>query len=331
MQNLEETLNPKIFDEDVEMVATRTGFGTGLVKAGEVNKNVVALTADLSGSVKTQPFEKKFPDRFFQVGIAEQNLVSVASGLAAMGKIPFAASYAMFSPGRSWEQIRTTVAYNNQPVICVGSHAGVTTGPDGGTHQALEDIAITRVIPNMMVISPCDHIEAEKAVLALVAKPKPTYLRLCRANTPVITTAETSFEIGKAQIFYKPESGNIDIGIIATGFLVHTAMEAAKEFAERGIDVAVMNISTIKPLDTDAVIQFAKKSKAIVTVEEHQVAGGLGSAVAETLAVNLPTPQEFVGIHDRFGESGEPMELIKHFNLDKDGIIKAVEKVLQRK
>lgn len=325
------TLNPKIFDEDVEMVPIRNGFGSGLIKAGEANENVVALTADLSESVRTHKFAEKFPNRFFEVGIAEQNLVSVASGLAAMGKIPFAASYAVFSPGRSWEQIRTTIAYNDQPVICVGSHAGVTTGPDGGTHQALEDLAITRVLPNMIVISPCDHVEAEKATLALAKKPKPAYLRLCRDKTPTITTDATPFEIGKAQVFYVPENGKIDVGIIATGFLVHEAIKAAKTFADRGIDVAVMNVATLKPFDEEAVVKFAKKAGAIVTVEEHQIAGGLGSVVAETLAKRHPTIQEFVGMQDKYGESGEPMELIKHFGLDEDGITEAVERALKRK
>jgi transketolase len=324
-------LNPDIFEETVEKVPVRNGFGTGLVKAGDENKNVVALTADLSESVRTHLFAEKYPERFFQVGIAEQNLVSVASGMAAMGKIPFAASYAVFSPGRSWEQIRTTIAYNEQPVIVVGSHAGVTTGPDGGTHQALEDIAITRVLPNMTVISPCDHIEAEKAVLALTKKPRPTYLRLGREKTPVITTAETPFEIGKGQLFFQPQENKIDIGIISTGWLTHTAIKVAQEFEERGINVAVLNISTIKPLDTEAVLSLAKKARAIVTVEEHQIAGGLGGAVAEFLVQNFPVPQEFVGMKDKFGESGEPMELIDVFGMDDNGIVRAVEKVLSRK
>ena len=324
-------LNPDIFEDSVEKVPVRNGFGTGLEKAGGENKNVVALTADLSESVRTHLFAKKFPERFFEVGIAEQNMISVASGMAAMGKIPFAASYSVFSPGRSWEQIRTTVAYNEQPVIVVGSHAGVTTGPDGGTHQALEDIAITRVLPKMTVISPCDHIEAEKAVLALSKKPRPTYLRLARDKTPVITTPETPFEIGKGQLFYEPEENKIDVGIISTGWLTHTAIKVAKEFEERGINVAVLNISTIKPLDDEAVISLAKKSRAIVTVEEHQIAGGLGGAVSELLVQNFPIPVEFVGMKDKFGESGEPMELIDVFGMDDNGIVAAVEKVLSRK
>jgi transketolase len=324
-------LNPDIFEDTVEKIPTRNGFGSGLVKAGEENDKVVALTADLSDSVRTADFAKKFPERFFQVGIAEQNLVSVASGLAAAGKIPFAASYAVFSPGRSWEQIRTTIAYNNQPVVVVGSHAGVTTGPDGGTHQALEDIAITRVLPNMTVISPCDHIEAEKAVLALVKNPQPSYLRLGRAKTPVITTPETPFEIGKAEIFYQPQANTVDVGIISTGWLTHTAIKVAREFEERGINVSVLHIATIKPLDEKSVIDLAKKSRAIVTVEEHQIAGGLGGAVSEVLSQNMPVPQEFVGVKDRFGESGEPMELVDTFGLDDNGITAAVEKVLSRK
>ncbi len=323
-------LNPKIFDEDVEKKATRDGFGTGLVKAGEKNENVVALTADLSESVRTHKFAEKFPNRFIQVGIAEQNLASVASGLAAMGKIPFAASYAMFSPGRNWEQIRTTIAYNNQPVICVGSHAGVTTGPDGGTHQALEDIAITRVIPNMTVVCPCDAIEAEKTIVELADNPRPAYVRLCRSNTPIITTEETEFKIGKAQVFYS-SGEKIDVGIISTGILTFNAIRAAKELEKKNMRVEVLNITTIKPFDEEAVIELAKKAGAIVTVEEHQIAGGLGGAVSETLSKNYPTPQEFVGTKDFFGESGEPDELLDHFGLNDEGIINAVEKVLERK
>jgi transketolase len=329
--NTDPKLNPNIFEDDVEKAPIRNGFGTGLEKAGEISDRVVALTADLSESVRTHLFAEKFPERFFEVGIAEQNLVSVASGLAAMGKIPFAASYAVFSPGRSWEQIRTTIAYNEQPVIVVGSHAGVTTGPDGGTHQALEDIALTRVLPNMTVIAPCDHIEAEKATLALAQKPRPTYLRLGRAKTPVITTQETSFNIGKAETFYAPESGKSDVTIISTGWLTHTAIKVAREFSERGIDVTVLHVATIKPLDEQAILDAVKKSRAVVTVEEHQIAGGLGGAVSELLSQNFPVPQEFVGVRDKFGESGEPMELVDAFGLDDNGIVAAVEKVLSRK
>lgn len=330
MINKNPHLNPNIFEATVETAPIRAGFGEGLVLAGRADENVVALTADLSESVKTDKFAKEFPNRFFEVGIAEQNLVSVASGLAAMGKIPFAASYAMFSPGRNWEQIRTTIAYNNQPVVVVGSHAGVTTGPDGGTHQALEDIAITRVIPNMTVVVPCDHIEARKATIALAKDKKPAYLRLCREKTPVITTDKTPFEIGKAQIFYEPK-GKMDAGIIACGFLVHTAIRVAREMEERGINVGVLNLATIKPFDEKTVLDFAKKCGAVVTVEEHQIAGGMGSVVAEFLSQNKPMPIEYVGVRDRFGESGKPMELVDFFDLDVNGITEAVEKVISRK
>ena len=330
MINKNPHLNPNIFEDNVELAPIRMGFGQGLLEAGRADKNVVALTADLSESVKTDLFAKEFPNRFFEIGIAEQNLVSVASGLAAMGKIPFAASYAMFSPGRNWEQVRTTIAYNNQPVVVVGSHAGVTTGPDGGTHQALEDIAITRVIPNMTVVVPCDHIEAKKATLALAQKPRPSYLRLGREKTPVITTEKTPFELGKAQILFNPKE-RMDVGIIACGFLVHTAIRVAREMGMRGIQVGVMNLATIKPIDENAIIDFARKSGAIVTVEEHQIAGGMGSAVAEVLSQHRPVPIEFVGIRDKFGESGKGMELLNFFDLDENGITEAVEKVLNRK
>ncbi len=331
MINSDLNLNPDILEEDITSIPIRDGFGEGLVEVGRINKDVVALTADLSESVRTHKFAAEFPERFFEVGVAEQNLVSVASGLAAMGKIPFAASYAMFSPGRNWEQIRTTIAYNNQPVIIVGSHAGVTTGPDGGTHQALEDIAITRVIPNMIVVSPCDAYEAHKAVKALVQIKKPSYLRLGRAKTPLITTEKTPFVIGKAQVFFMPESQRMSVGIIATGFLVHTAIKVAKEMELRGIDVGVLNLSTIKPLDSETILNFAKKAGALVTIEEHQVAGGMGSAVAEELAKKYPVPMEFVGVQDKFGESGESEELLDYFDLDENAITEAIEKVLDRK
>lgn len=323
-------LNENIDKDDVERVAIRNGFGTGLLKAGQENENVVALTADLSESVRTHQFAQMYPERFFEVGIAEQNLVSVASGLAAVGKIPFAASYAMFSPGRSWEQVRTTVAYNNQPVVVVGSHAGVITGPDGGTHQALEDIAITRCIPNLTVISPCDHIEAEKAVFALVKNPRPTYLRLGRDKTPVMTTEKTPFEIGKGIVMYEPDN-ILDAVIFATGHLVYQSIKVAKEFADRGIDVAVVNIHTIKPLDEELIVKMTKKAGSVVTVEDHQITGGLGGAVSEVLGKNMPVPHEFVGVNDVFGESGNPQELISHFGLDESHITEAVEKVLSRK
>jgi len=324
-------LNTKIFNEDVEKNFTRQGFGEGLLKAGENNENIVALCADLTESTKVNLFAEKFPERFIQVGVAEQNLASVASGIAAMGKIPFIASYAIFNPGRNWEQIRTTICYNNQPVKIIGSHAGLSVGPDGGSHQELEDIALTRVIPNMVVISPCDAIEAKKATIECSKTKDPTYIRLARNSTPIITTAETPFEIGKAQIVFIPEGGIAQVGIIATGPILYKALKAAHELEKMGTKVKVMNLSTIKPLDVDAIISLAKETKRIVTVEDHQVAGGMGSAVAECLAENYSVPVEFVGINDKFGQSGTPSELEKHYKIDVPDIIEKVQKIIKKK
>ena len=324
-----------MFNKDVEKVAIRAGFGEGLVLAGEKNDDVVALCADLTESTQMHLFRDKFPERFFEMGVAEQNMAGVASGLSAMGKIPFMASYAMFSPGRNWEQIRTTICYNNRGVVIVGSHAGVSVGPDGGSHQALEDIALTRALPRMTVISPCDAVEARKATEAAaifaVEHGLSVYLRLARNPTPVITTDETPFEIGKAQIFYGDENEKPDVGIIATGALVHKALRVAENLKKEKISVTVLNMATIKPLDEKAVIELAKNTGAIVTVEEHQTAGGLGSAVAECLAQNLPTPIEFVGVRDAFGQSGTPEELLKYYGLGESGITEAIKKVLARK
>ncbi len=328
MLNSKLQLNEKMFDEKVEQTAIRQGFGEGLLAAGESNLQVVGLCADLTESTKMNLFSEKFPNRFIQVGVAEQNLASVASGLAAMGKIPFISSYAMFSPGRNWEQIRTTICYNDRPVKIAGSHAGISVGPDGGTHQAIEDIAITRVIPRMMVLSPCDAVEAKKATLASVDTGTPVYIRLAREKTPIITSSATPFEIGKAQIFW--ESNNSKVGIIATGALLHKALLAAKKMKENGIEVEVLNLSTIKPLDEEAVIELAKKTGRIITVEEHQIAGGMGSVVAECLAKQFPVPIEFIGVDDEFGQSGTPDELIKHYRMDTGDIINAVNKILKR-
>lgn len=261
------------------------------------------------------------------MGVAEQNLASVASGMAAMGKIPFISSYAMFSPGRNWEQIRTTICYNDRPVKIAGSHAGVSVGPDGGTHQAIEDIAITRVIPRMVVISPCDAVEARKATIAAAETGTPVYLRLAREGTPVMTTKSTPFEIGKAQTFWS--SNNPKVGIIATGALLYKALEAARELEDE-IEVEVMNLATIKPLDEEAVTDLAKRTGRIVTVEEHQVAGGMGSAVAECLAIHKPVPMEFIGVHDKFGQSGTPEELIEHYGMGVKNIVEAVRKINKR-
>lgn len=328
-QNLK--LNTKVFNDNVEKITTRQGFGEGLLRAGENNENIVALCADLTESTKVNLFAEKFPERFIQVGVAEQNLASVASGIAAMGKIPFIASYAIFNPGRNWEQIRTTICYNNQPVKIIGSHSGLSVGPDGGSHQALEDIALTRVIPNMVVISPCDAIETKKATIACAKTKDPTYIRLARNSTPIITTEESPFEIGKAQVVFVPEIGLAHVGIIATGPILFKAIKAARELEKTGIKVKVMNLSTIKPLDIDAIIALAKETKAIITVEDHQIAGGMGSAVAECLGEFYPTKIEFVGVKNQFGQSGTPEELEKYYEIDISNIIEKVQKILKRK
>ncbi|MSU44647.1 transketolase family protein [Candidatus Nomurabacteria bacterium] len=324
-------LNPKIFNDDVEQVPIRKGFGQGLLVAGEIDKNVVALCADLTESTQMIFFADKFPERFVEIGVAEQNLATVASGMAAMGKIPFCSSYAMFSPGRNWEQIRTTIAYNDRKVVVVGSHAGISVGADGGTHQALEDIALMRIMPNMDVVSPCDAIEAKKATLALAKSKMPAYLRLAREKTPIITTEETPFHLGKAEIYWIPEVGLAQAGIVVTGGLTYRVLLVAKELEAEGIKVKVMNLASIKPIDVEAIVALAKETKRIVTVEEHQVMGGMGSAVAEVLAKNYPVPMEFIGVQDKFGQSGTPDELMEHYGMGKNSIKEAVKKVLNRK
>ncbi len=319
-------LNPKLFDTDVEQAPIRAGFGEGLVLAGRADERVVGMCCDLTESTKMDAFAKEFPKRFFEMGIMEQSMASVASGMAAMGKIPFISSYAMFSPGRNWEQIRTNICYNDRPVKIAGSHAGVSVGPDGGTHQAVEDIALTRVIPNMVVITPCDSIEARKATIAAAKTNSPTYIRLAREKTPIITTEDTPFEIGKAQEFFRAEDPKV--GIIACGSLVYNAIMAARDLANDGIGTIVLNIGTVKPIDCAAVISLAKECGAIVTVEEHQVAGGMGSAVAEVLAAEHPTRMAFVGVQDKFGQSGNQTELIEHYGMGISHIKDAVKKLL---
>lgn len=331
MINPLQKLNPQLFEKDVTELPIRKGFGEGLVIAGDNDPNVVGLCADLTESTQMHLFAKKYKERFVEIGIAEQNLASVASGMAAMGKIPFITSYAMFSPGRNWEQIRTTICYNNQPVKIAGSHAGISVGPDGGTHQAIEDLAITRVMPRMVVISPCDAIEARKATIAAAKTSAPTYIRLAREKTPVMTTDASPFVIGKAQTFFEPKSGKAEVGIIATGALVYKALKVAKKYEEQGTAVKVINLSTIKPLDEEAIILLAQETKAIVTVEEHQIHGGMGSAVAECLSLHFPVPIEFVGVEDKFGQSGTPDELIEFYGMGEKSIEKAVKRVLVRK
>lgn len=310
-----------------EMTPTRDGYGKGLVAAGENNQNVVVLCADLTESTRSEAFKNKFPDRFIEIGVAEQNLATVASGLANYGKIPFISSYATFSPGRNNEQIRTNITLNDVPVKIAGAHAGISVGPDGATHQALEDIALMRVQPNMIVVVPCDAMEAEKATVAAAGNGKPTYIRFGREKSPVFTTADTPFAIGKAITLRDGK----DCAIIGCGILLHNALLAAEELSAEGIECSVVNSHTVKPIDSAAVIAIASACGAVVSVEEHQVNGGLGSAVAEVLAKNHPVPQEFVGVQDRFGESGTAAELIEAFGIGKDAIKTAVKKAISRK
>jgi len=321
-------LQQNIFDKP-DMAPTRDGFGKALLELGETNKNVVALCADLAESTRMLAFKEKYPDRYVELGVAEQNLATVASGLANYGKIPFIASYAAFSPGRNNEQIRTTVALNNVPVKIAGHHAGISVGPDGATHQALEDIALMRVIPRMKVLSPCDAEEARKATRAAAAGSDPVYLRFAREKTPILTTEETPFVFGKANVMWESDH-KPEVAVFATGPILYQALVAAKQL-EHELPVVVINIHTIKPLDTGAVTKYSQAAGAVVTVEEHQIAGGLGSAVAEVLAQSAPVPIEFIGVRDQFGQSGEMAELYKFYKLDAPAIVDAIRKAASRK
>lgn len=336
MLNKNAKLNSKMFDADVEQRPTRDGYGEGLVLAGEADKNVVVLCADLTESTRSEAFSKQFPERFFEVGVAEQNLATIASGLGISGKIPFISSYATFSPGRNWEQIRTTVSYNDSNVKIAGAHAGISVGPDGATHQAIEDIATMRVMANMKVIVPCDANEARKATAAAAKIWGPVYLRFGREKTPVMTSEATPFNVGKAEIFWESNGKNgkskkPQVAIIGCGSLLHNALQAAKELETEGIGTIVVNSHTVKPLDDRKLLEVAEECGAVVTVEEHQVAGGLGGAVSELLAKHLPTPMEFIGMQNVFGESGAPKELIQKYGMDTAAIKDAVKKVLKRK
>lgn len=302
--------------EDIKQESNRKGFGRGLLAAGKLNPHLVTVCADLTESTRIADFADVFPERHTNVGVAEQNLVTVASGLAAMGKVPFASSYAAFAPGRCWEQIRTTICLNDQPVKLVGSHAGISVGPDGATHQMLEDIALMRVLPNMVVIAPADSVEAEKATLALASTKHPTYLRLSRADMPVFTTKDTPFEIGKAYVL---KEGH-DIAIMATGTMTYQALVAAQILEKNGIQAEVVHVPTIKPLDADTIVASAHKCGRVITAEEGQAAAGFGSAIAELLSETLPMPVKRVGMYDHFGESGSPVELLKKFGLTGEGI-----------
>ena len=319
-------LNPQLFSDDVKLEPIRAGFGRGLKAAGEANENVVALCADLTESTQMHLFRDAFPKRFIEVGIAEQNLVTVASGLARAGKIPFTSSYAAFSPGRNWEQIRTTATLNNQPVKIVGSHAGVSVGPDGATHQMLEDIALMRVLPNMVVVAPGDSVEAEKATKAIAENGKPSYIRLAREKTPIFSTEESPFELGKAYVLKEGK----DVTLLGTGTMTYELLLAAKHLAEQGIDAEVVHVPTIKPLDNETILASVRKTGRAVSAEEAQAAAGFGGAIAELLSEQLPTPLKRIGMLDRFGESGAPAELMEHFGLSGSKIAPEVKSWIEK-
>ncbi len=314
MINPDAKLSAKIFADYIEKSATRDGFGRGVVEAGKNDSRVVVLCADVSESVRAEQFKKEFPERFVEMGVAEQNMAAVASGMAAAGKIPFTTSYAVFNPGRNYEHIRTTIAINKMPVKICGMHGGVSVGADGATHQMLEDIGMMRALPGMTVIVPGDAEEARKAVLAVAKTDVPTYLRFGREVTPTFTTPETQFSIGKALTLW--DSDNPKVAILSTGSLSYTALEAARALADEGIESIVLHIPTVKPLDEEAILAAAKRASRVVTIEEHQIAGGFGSAIAEFLSEHNPVPIKRVGMNDQFGQSGTAEELLKHYGLD---------------
>ena len=310
-----------------EMKRTREGFGHGLIDLGERNPNVVVLVGDLSGSTNVNFFAERFPDRFVQVGIAEQNMMCVAAGLAAVGKIPYLATYGAFASCRSADQIRVTVAYTDLPVKIGGAHGGISVGPDGATHQAMEEIAIIRAIPNMRMIVPCDYYETRKATVAAAADPHPYYIRFGREPVPVVTDAETPFTVGKANVMREGR----DIALIACGVMVYEALVAAAALAAKGIEARVINLHTLKPIDEQAIVAAAEQCGAIVTAEEHQIHGGLGGAVSEVVVRTRPVPMDFVAVHDRFGRSGKQEELMAAFGIKSPDIVRAAERVLARK
>lgn len=324
-------LRKTLFTAGEEEAATREGFGEGLLMLGKTDERVMALCADLTESTKMDAFREKYPKRFFEMGITEQAMSGVASGMAAMGRIPFIASYAMFSPGRNWEQIRTTIAYNNVPVKIIGAHAGISVGPDGATHQALEDIGLMRLMPNMKVLVPCDMVEARAMTLMMPEIKGPVYLRLTREKTPILLPDDYSFSFGKGYVMHIPKKEySFTVGIIGCGPVLYEALRAARELEKEGIGVTVANMPTVKPLDETFLISFAKTHKRLVLVEEHQKQGGLGGAVAELLGSAHPTPVEFVAVEDRFGQSGKPLELYEEYGLSYKHIMEKVRKILGR-
>lgn len=314
--------------KDIKKESIRDGFGRGLLQAGKQNEQVVGICADLTDSTKMSLFAEAFPDRFIEAGVAEQNITTVGSGMAAMGKIPFVSSYAAFCPGRTWEQIRTTICLNDRPVKIIGSHAGLYTSPDGATHQALEDITLMRVLPNMVVLVPCDSVEAEKMAPLMAADKRPNYVRLARGNSPIITTLNTPFTIGPAYVFRE----GADVTLVATGTMTYQALVAAKMLRKDGITAEVIHVPTVKPLDEKTIVESARKTGAVVTAEEGQIAGGLGGAVAEVLSEHYPVPVRRIGMKDAFGESAAtPEELLKHFGLDAMHIAMAAHEVISQK
>jgi transketolase len=321
-------LAPNLTSKEIKQEPIRMGFGRGLVEAAHKDKDIVALCADLTASTKMDEFAKSYPERFVEIGVAEQNLVTVAAGMALAGKTPFVSSYAAFSPGRNWEQIRTTICLNDVSVKIVGSHAGVSVGPDGATHQMLEDIALMRVLPNMTVVAPADALEAEKATIALAQHRGPAYIRLAREKSPTITTHKSPFSLSKAQVLRRGK----DVTIVACGIMVYQALMAAELLADKhDIEVEVINAAVIKPLDTITITASARKTGAVLTAEEGQIAGGLGGAVAEALADHYPVPMKRVGMLDRFGESGTPDELLEYFGLTAPHLVTHVRELIKRK
>lgn len=326
-------INPKMnlakewsASDKLEKAGTRDGFGKGMLEAAAADPRVVGLTADLGESTRIHLFAEKYPARFIQVGVAEQNLVTVASGMAAAGKIPFASGFGAFTPGRNWEQIRTTIAYNDQPVQVVATHTGITVGEDGATHQVLEDIAMMRALPNMRVIVPCDAAQAEKATIAMAKDPKPSYIRLGREKFPTFTTKKTPFVIGKADVYFR----GTDVTVFACGPQLYNALEAAHQLRKE-ISVEVINVHTIKPLDVETIVASISKTKRAVTIEDHQIAGGLGGAIAETLSAFAPAPLERLGVQDHFGESGTGAQLVEHFHMTTVDVVDAIRRVMKRK
>ncbi len=323
-------LHPDTLDQDtVPHEATREGFGRAIVALAERDERIVVLCADVTESARLDAFKAKFPTRYIELGVAEQNMAAVASGLAEYGKIPYMATFAAFSPGRNWEQIRTTIALANLPVKIIGLHTGVSVGEDGATHQALEDITLMRVVPNMQIIVPVDALETEKAIHASLSNNAPTYIRLTRHKTPLFTTAETPFAIGRAEYLWR--SHEPKVALMGAGPILYDALQAARILEQEGIGTSVLNLHSVKPMDIEKVKEAARDAGAVVSVEEHQILGGVGGTIAEILAQNTPTPMEMVAVHDRFGQSGTAEELLHEYRLDTGAIIDAVRRALARK